>query len=65
MKAVKFNKGGKVNVFRYNGELYISGTISGIHTNFCTFEHEYDVDYEKEGRIWTMICVPEKNIQLI
>lgn len=65
MKANKFNKREKVNVFKNNGEICCSGTISGVHMNFCTYEKEYDVDYEKEGRVWTMICVPEKNIQTI
>lgn len=65
MNTIKFNKGDKVNVLRNNGNLYITGTISGTHTNFCTFKQEYDVDYEVDGKTLTMICIPEKNIQLI
>lgn len=65
MKANKFNKGQQVNVVKNNGEVILEGVISQCDINLCTFGIEYDVDYEKEGRIWTMICIPEKNVQLI
>lgn len=54
----KFNKGDKVTVTRRNGAKVI-GTISGWDYNVCTFEVEYDVDYLKDGKNFTMICVPQ------
>lgn len=57
----KFQKGQKVQVFK-NGGLYITGTISSSHVNQCTYEMMYDVDFEKEGDILTLTCIPEQNI---
>lgn len=59
----KFNKGDKVTVTRRNGEK-ISGTINDWDYNYCTFEVEYDVDYLKNGKIFTLICVPQTAITL-
>ena len=42
----------------------VEGTISGVDMNVCTFEVEYSVDYLKEGKTWTMICVPARAIEL-
>jgi small nuclear ribonucleoprotein (snRNP)-like protein len=59
----KFNKGDKVTVTRRNGDT-LTGTISGWDYNVCTFEVEYDVDYLKDGKIFTLICVPQTAITL-
>lgn len=59
----KFNKGDKVTVTHRNGET-LSGTIAGWDYNVCTFEVEYYVDYLKDGKIFTMICVPQTAITL-
>ena len=49
MKATEFKKGQSVVVTTKNG---------------CTFEADYSVDYLKEGKTWTMICVPARAIEL-
>lgn len=59
----KFGKGDKVTVTRRNGAKVI-GIISGWDYNVCTFEVEYDVDYLKDGKNFTMICVPQTAITL-
>lgn len=59
----KFSKGDKVTVIRRNGDT-ITGTISGWDYNVCTFEVEYDVDYLKDGKIFTLIYVPQTAITL-
>lgn len=59
----KFKKGDKVMVTRRNGET-INGTINDWDYNACTFDIQYDVDYMKEGKIFTLICVPETAITL-
>lgn len=60
----KFSKGDKVIVTRRNGAKVI-GTIAGWdYYNVCTFEVEYDVDYLKDGKIFTMICVPQTALTL-
>lgn len=60
----KFNKGDKVTVTRSNGET-ITGTINDWDYNYCTFGVQYDVDYLKDGKNFTLICVPQTAIQLI
>lgn len=60
----RFEKGQKVKVTANNGKS-IEGTVKGWDYNFCTFEKEYDIDYLKNDKVWTMIGVPEKNIILI
>lgn len=59
----KFNKGDKVRITKRNGET-ITGTISGWDYNVCTFEVEYDVDYLKDGKNFTMICIPQTALTL-
>lgn len=59
----KFNKGDKVIVTRRNGEK-ISGTINDWDYNYCTFDVQYDVDYLKDGKKFTLICVPQTAITL-
>lgn len=62
MKAVEFKKGQSVVVTTKKGK--IEGVISGTDMNVCTFETDYSVDYLKEGKTWTMICVPARAIEL-
>lgn len=57
----KFKKGQRVRVTKKNGET-IDGVINDWDYNSCTFECLYDIDYMKDGEIWTMICVPEDMI---
>lgn len=59
----KFSKGDKVTVTRRNGEI-ISGTVLDWDYNLCTWDIEYDVDYLKDGKVFTMLCVPESAITL-
>lgn len=63
MKA-KFEKGQEVRVTKRNGET-VSGVIKDWDFNYCTFDVQYDVDYVKDGNVWTMLCVPEECIELI
>lgn len=63
MKTAKFNKGQSVVVTTKSGK--VKGTISSVDMNVCTFETEYLVDYLKEGKIWTMIGVPARAIELV
>mgnify|MGYP007098413554 FL=1 len=62
MKATEFKKGHSVVVTTKNGKG--EGNISGVDMIVCTFEVEYSVDYLKEGKTWTMICVPARAIEL-
>lgn len=62
MKTVEFKKDQSVVVTTKNGK--IKGVISSVDMNVCTFETEYSVDYLKEGKTWTMICVPARAIEL-
>lgn len=62
MKATEFKKGQSVVVTTKNGK--VEGTISGVDMNVCIFEADYSVDYLKEGKTWTMICVPARAIEL-
>lgn len=60
----RFEKGQKVKVTTQSGNS-IEGTVKDWDYNYCTFEKEYTIDYLKDGEVWTMIGVPEKNIILI
>ena len=62
MKTTEFKKGQSVVVTTKKGK--VEGTISCDDMNVCTFEVEYSVDYLKEGKTWTMICVPARAIEL-
>lgn len=65
MAANKFNRGEKVLVTRRNGET-VSGTINNWDYNICTFEVEYSIDYLHEnGKIFTVISVPQTAITRI
>lgn len=57
----KFQKDTKVS-FVKNGET-INGIISDYDYNSVTFDKEYNIDYEKDGKTWTMIGIPEGKIQ--
>jgi len=59
-----FEKGQKVKVTTKSGNS-IEGTVKDWDYNYCTFEKEYAIGYLKNGEVWTMIGVPEKNIILI
>lgn len=63
MKA-KFVKGQLVRVTQKNGKT-VEGTIRDWDYNVCTFEKEYSIDYLKDGKTWTMICIPEDCIVAI
>lgn len=63
MKTTEFKKGQSVVVTTKKGK--IEGTISSIDMNVCTFEMDYSVDYLKEGKMWTMIGVPARAIELV
>lgn len=58
----KFKKGQSVRITKRNGEV-IDGVIRDWDYNICTFGREYNVDYMKDGQVWTVICVPEDAIQ--
>ena len=60
----KFNIKDRVLVTKRNGETF-EGVISDCDINDTTFGVQYDVDYETNGKIRTMIGVPEKAIELI
>lgn len=62
MKTIEFKKDQSVVVTTKKGK--VEGTISCVDMNVCTFEVEYSVDYLKEGKTWTMICVPARAIEL-
>ena len=59
-----FEKGQKVKVTTKSGKS-IEGAVKDWNYNYCTFEKEYAIDHLKNGEVWTMIGVPEKNIILI
>ena len=63
MARFRYTKGDKVMVTRRNGEV-ISGVVVDADINLCTYKNEYCVDYEQDGRTLTMICVPEKAIEV-
>ena len=63
METTDLKKGQLVVVTTKKGQ--IEGVISSIDVNFCTFDIEYSVDYQKDGKTWTMICIPEKAIEVI
>ena len=60
----KFKKGDKVAVTTKQGRI-ITGEIRDWDYNACTFEREYDLDYDKDGKKWTIIGVPEDKITLL
>lgn len=60
--TAEFKKGQSVVVTTKNGK--VKGVISSIGTNVCTFEVEYSVDYQKDGKTWTMIGIPARAIEL-
>lgn len=55
---VKFKKGQSVRITKRNGEI-IDGIVRDWDYNICTFVREYNIDYMKNGQVWTVICVPE------
>ena len=56
----KSKKGQPVNVHAKSG--IIKGIIKRVEVNLCTFEIQYDIEYRKDGKNWTMICIPETAI---
>ena len=58
-----FKKGDKVTVTKRNGET-LTGVISACDMNYCTFKTEYCVDYQKDGKTCTLMCVPQTAITL-
>ena len=54
----KFKKGQSVRITKRNGEV-IDGVIRDWDYNICTFGREYDVDYMKDGQVWTVMCSGE------
>lgn len=62
MKTAEFNKGQSVVVTTKNGK--VEGVITSVDTNVCTFDIEYSIDYLKDGKLWTMIGVPARAIEL-
>lgn len=60
----EFEKGQRVRVTKNNGEV-VEGTIRDWDYNPCTFAREYSLDYMKDGKRWTMICIPEANVEAI
>lgn len=59
---VKFKKGQSVRITKRNGEI-IDGIVRDWDYNICTFVREYNIDYMKNGQVWTVICVPEDAIK--
>lgn len=59
----RFKKGDKVIVT--SKSTCVQGVIKDVYTNFCTFKDEYSIDYKKNGKTWTMICIPENAITKI
>ncbi len=57
----EFTKGENVVVTMKDGNK-INGTIVRCDVNFCTFKDEYEIDYVKDGKVCTMICVPASAI---
>lgn len=60
----KFRQGQWGRVRRKDGTV-TEGTIRDWDYNGCTFEREYILDHQKEGRPWTMIGIPEANIEAV
>lgn len=60
----KFKQGQWVRVTRKNGTV-TEGTIRDWVYNSCTFEREYSLDHQHDGRPWTMIGIPEANIEAV
>lgn len=57
------SNGTQVIVTMKNGTS-IEGKIVGGDYNFCTFKKEYNVEYIKDGKTWTMFFVPESAITI-
>lgn len=60
----KFNKGQRIRVTKKDGEV-VEGTINDWDYNCCTFDREYSLDYLKNGDTWTLIGIPESNIEAL
>ena len=58
----KFKKVHSVSITKRNG-VVIDGVILDWYYIICSFCREYNVDYMKDGQVWTVICVPEDAIQ--
>lgn len=63
MTTTEFKKGQSVIVNTQNDK--IEGTITSVDTNVCTFETDYSVDYLKDDKVWTMIGVPARAIEIV
>ena len=50
-----------MRITKRNGEI-IDGIVRDWDYNICTFVREYNIDYMKNGQVWTVICVPEDAI---
>lgn len=50
---VKFKKGQSVRITKRNGEI-IDGIVRDWDYNICTFVREYNIDYMKNGQVWTV-----------
>lgn len=57
------SNGTQVIVTMKNGTS-IDGKIVDGDYNVCTFEKEYMIEYIKDGKTWTMLCVPESAITI-
>ncbi len=57
----KFKKGTDVSFHHKDG--VIQGKVSDYDYNSVTFKKEYNIDYKKDGKTFTMIGVPEDKIQ--
>ena len=64
MAEFRYKKGDKVKVTMRGGKV-IDGIVHDADYNLCTFEKQYDVDYELNGRTRTMMCVPESAIEKV
>ena len=53
----KFKKGQSVRITKRNGEI-IDGIVRDWDYNICTFVREYNIDYMKNGQVWTVRCFP-------
>lgn len=62
MEKTTFKMGDKVMVNTRRGQ--IEGIISSVDMNIMSWDDEYSVDYLKDGKTWTMICVPTSAISL-
>ena len=51
-----------MRITKRKGEI-IDGIVRDWDYNICTFVREYNIDYMKNGQVWTVICVPEDAIK--